>query len=333
MSSMAQPHSAAVPETALTEAAAWLVQLHATDVNDQHRAAFDRWHGSSPAHAAAWQRAETLMGQLGSLGGLSPGLNTRAMEAAARSTRRQSLRQLGLLLVVAPAGWLAWQHTPWREWTAEHTTARGEIRSLTLADGTQLQLDTLTRLDTRYSANQRLIVLRSGRILVTTGQGGGFAQVPALQVQTAQGLLRPIGTRFVVAHHDRHSTLAVLEGAVEVTPKNTPHARQVLQAGQQTQFTASEVRQPESGSIAQTAWTQGLLMADRMPLSQLADALARYYPASFRVHPRVADLAISGAYPLQDVPRTLGMLQATYPLHISRSVAALGREQVVLAPR
>ncbi|MBH9327964.1 FecR family protein, partial [Pseudomonas aeruginosa] len=64
------------------------------------------------------------------------------------------------------------------------------------------------------------------------------------------------------------------------------------------------------------AWTRGMLMADRMPLAEVLAELARYRRGVLRCDPQLARLAVSGAYPLLDLRRTLGMLQATYPLKV-----------------
>ncbi len=58
------------------------------------------------------------------------------------------------------------------------------------------------------------------------------------------------------------------------------------------------------------AWTRGMLMADRMPLAEVLAELARYRRGLLRCDPQLARLAVSGAYPLLDLRRTLGMLQA-----------------------
>lgn len=48
-----------------------------------------------------------------------------------------------------------------------------------------------------------------------------------------------------------------------------------------------------------------MLMADRMPLAEVLAELARYRRGLLRCDPQLARLAVSGAYPLLDLRRTL----------------------------
>lgn len=335
----------AIAPRILDEAAAWLVQLHASQVTDQERAAWQQWRQSSAQHASAWQRAELLMNKLGSLPPqlAMPTLNRADVHTKARTahgtSRRATLKNLAVLLAAAPASWLAWQMTPWQEWIADHTTALGERKDITLADATRLTLGTGTTVDVRYDAQQRLIVLHSGQILVQSGRDP--AQRPLL-VQTGQGRLRAIGTRFSVRQlqdtgHEAGQTegrthLAVLEGAVEIAPRDTA-TRLVLTAGQQTSFSAQTIATAEAADDSAAAWTQGMLMADAMRLDALAVELARYRKLAFRIHPRVAGLAVSGAFPVNDAQRTLGMLQASHALQVSWERRSWGHDLVTLSPR
>ncbi len=60
-----------------------------------------------------------------------------------------------------------------------------------------------------------------------------------------------------------------------------------------------------------------MLMADKMRLADFVDELTRYHRGVVRLDPAIADLRISGAYPISDTQRTLNMLAHTYPIHVS----------------
>src|SRR5690606_11580505 len=103
----------------------------------------------------------------------------------------------GLVLAVG-GGMLSYggyRHAHTAGWTADYRTATGEQRRSVLADGTQLQLNTASAVDVAYDANSRRLVLREGEILITT------APDPAGRpffVQTPQGIVQALGTRFSV---------------------------------------------------------------------------------------------------------------------------------------
>lgn len=171
----------AIDPGVLDEAAAWLMQLHASTATVADREAWERWRRRSPQHALACELAERLVNKLGAL---PPAI---AMPILARPTavgRRAALKKLALLLAAVPGGWAAWRATPWDEWTADHRTAVGEQRDIQLADGGRVALNTATAIDVQFDAGQRLVVLRAGEILVQTATDRSGAHRPFM-VRTA----------------------------------------------------------------------------------------------------------------------------------------------------
>ena len=61
-----------------------------------------------------------------------------------------------------------------------------------------------------------------------------------------------------------------------------------------------------------------MLLAQNMPLAGLVDELRRYHRGFLRVHPDVAGLPVSGAFPVSDTAASLDLLEKTLPLRISR---------------
>ncbi len=83
--------------------------------------------------------------------------------------RRAALKLLGLLLVAGGSGYLVQRSEPWQAAFAEHRTATGEIRHVTLSDGTRLDLNSDSAVDLRFSASERRIRLIRGEVLLTSG--------------------------------------------------------------------------------------------------------------------------------------------------------------------
>lgn len=297
----------------LDEAADWLVRWHDQGMTEAEHADFERWRARSAAHRQAWSRAELLMGRLGDLprDWAMPVLDRTVRHA--RPSRRQVVAKLAALLAVAPAAWLGWQVAGEQGWTADVRTATGEQRRLTLADGSRLLLDTDTAVDIVFDSSQRTLYLRKGAISIETAPDDNGLQ-RAFSVHTALGRLRALGTRFTVRRSEDAVHLAVTEGAVEVTLRGAAAAHSVVQAGQQTVLTEQGVAALEPVSAQQQAWVQGMLMADALPLADVCAALSRYRSGILHCAPEVAQLRVSGAYPLTDTDRALAMLQATYPI-------------------
>ena len=137
-------------------------------------------------------------------------------------------------------------------------------------------------------------------------------------VSTAQGRLQALGTRFSVREWPARTQLAVLDGAVRVELARAPAASaQVIAAGQRCDFSDHAFGPLQAADRSASAWTQGMLMADNLPLAQLLAELARYRHGFVRCDPAIAGLRVSGAFPISDGPRTLAMLVQTYPVVVS----------------
>ncbi len=298
----------------LDEAADWLMRQHGAGMTAAERADFERWRQASPAHVRAWERAERLMGKLG---GLPPALALPALDRPARRGRRAAVARLAALLAVAPAGWLGWRLAQEQGWTADLRTATGEQRTVTLADGSRLLLDTGTAVDIQFDSSQRLLHLRQGAISLQTAPDPGGMHRP-LVVHTALGRLRALGTRFTVRLDGAAALLAVTEGAVEVTPRGASAPALVVPAGRQTVVTGQGAGPLRPVAPQDHAWVHGMLMADAMPLAEVCAQLARYRPGLLHCAPEVAQRKVSGAYPLADTDRALAMLADTHALQIHR---------------
>lgn len=319
----------AIDPRILDEAAEWLVQLHGGGATEAQRQACAQWQRTSPEHGRAWARAEMLVG---TLGGLPPALAKPALQRNRTAERRAALGKLAALLAVAPAGWLAWRLDARQGWTATHRTATGERREVRLADGTKVMMNTGTALDVAFDGVQRLLHLRAGEVLVETATDPQPAHRP-FRVRTAQGTVQALGTRFTVRQDggDGGTThLAVLEGAVQAQPRHAAAAPPVVRAGQAIAFTADGAGEAHAAEGADTAWTQGMLLAYKMPLAQCVAELSRYRRGLLACDPALATLPVSGAYPVDDTDRALAMLVATYPVD---AATRFGGYWVTLVPR
>ena len=293
----------------LEQAADWLMQLHSGAASAQQRRACERWRASDPEHARAWQRAEALLGKLG---GLPPELAMPALDRSREldrtSARRAALLKLAALLAVVPGAWLLMEQQGWRH---DYRTATGERRDIALPDGSRISLNTATTLDVQFDGAQRLLTLRRGEIAVHTAAD---AQRRPFLVATAEGWLEALGTQFSVRQDDGRTLLAVRESRVRVRARSG--AQHIIPAGRQVAFTAAAIGEPAALDGGALAWQRGMLLADAMRLHDFALELGRYRPGIVRCDPRVANVRVSGAFPITDTDAALVMLVSTYPVAV-----------------
>ncbi|QXI08547.1 FecR domain-containing protein [Pseudomonas tensinigenes] len=311
---LSRRHEPHLDHQALEEAADWLIRMSEGELSDSERGEWEYWKASTPERSRAWARAQLLQTKLG---GLPPSLAMSALDRPSSPERRAALGKLAMILAILPAGWGSWKLAESQQWSADYRTAIGQQRELTLADGSKITLNTDTAIDVRFDANQRLIHLREGEILVQTAPDISPLARPFL-VSTRHGRMQALGTRFTVRELQPRTHLAVLEGAVKVElADNRQTSPLIVNAGQRTDFSSHTFGQLSVADRYVGAWSQGMLMADKMRLADFVEELTRYRRGFVRLDPALADLRISGAYPISDSQRTLNMLAQTYPILVS----------------
>lgn len=303
---MSQPPTAAQRQ-AVREAAHWYARLAAGGTDAGEQASWQTWHDASELHRQAWQRMQTVTQAMGGL----PQRLASATLLGAGNTRRQVLYGLALMLGAGSLGTLAWRSDKRREWAADYRSGVGERREVQLADGSQLLLDTDSAVDVQFDPQQRLLVLRRGQVLISTASDSAGRP---FRVDTHHGRVLALGTRFTVSTDDRHSEVAVLEKAVQVSVAQAPAVR--LQAGQRITFGPAGIGDAASNDASVAAWRNGSLIAIDQPLGELVAQLSRYRPGILRCDPAVAGLKVSGAFPTADTDLALAALQDGFPVQV-----------------
>ncbi|CAI3806442.1 hypothetical protein GLGCALEP_04046 [Pseudomonas sp. MM221] len=152
----------------------------------------------------------------------------KAMTARRRKAGKAAKASL-LSLVLAGSLW--WLDPAWH--TEQVLVAVGEQRELVLADGSQVLLDSASRLQIERRLHSRQLELVEGQARFTV------VHANAPFIVRSQGVrVRDIGTVFDVRSDVRGVRVGVLEGAVEVGSGHG--AVQPLRAGQQLLATANE---------------------------------------------------------------------------------------------
>jgi len=308
---------AALPEAAVETALEWLVLVWSREATPAELDALDRWRAAHPDHERAWRRVQQLDDRLASVPGSIAAGSLRAADRA--MSRRRFLRAVGLVAVGGAAAY-GLRHTTLAErHVADLRTPTGEIRALTLADGTRLTLNTASAVNVRFADAERRLILVAGEILVASApdaSAAGEATPQPLVIETADGGVRPIGTRFTVRRTGARTEVAVLEGAVRISPRDAELASARIDAGRRAGFTTAAIEHLPAARAA-AAWADGLLVAEQMRLGDLLDELGRYRTGVIRCQPEAAKLRVSGTFPVTDTDRALAALSQALPIRIS----------------
>ncbi|WP_433737486.1 FecR domain-containing protein [Pseudomonas putida] len=302
-----KPVSAQVLDAAI----AW--QLSLDSGNPVERDEFAKWHAAHEEHARAWRQLGMLDQRFSIASGPARTALLQSREGIRRRVRKLGNGLASVVAVVGLALFAGEHYLPVGYWLADQRTATGEQRTIRLTDGTLINLNTHSAVDIRFDEKQRLIVLQEGEILVETGHGDARPFI----VETREGSMRALGTRFLVKREEQGTRLSVLQSAVAAHPQSNTD-EQILREGQQVMIRNDGLGPIAALNMGADAWTRGMLVVDNARLEDLVKELGRYRPGHLGVAPQVADLRITGSFPLKDTNLALNALLPTLPVQIER---------------
>lgn len=298
--------------TVVDTAISWFIRLQGSSTRSQDRRDFNTWLAASPMHQVAWRRIQSLGGRIDDV---QPDIGLKTLERARdrKQARRSALKTLGAVLVGGSAAtWLATRTQTWQAATADYVTAVGERRTVTLDDGTEIVMNTDSAFNVRFDRQNRWVDLVSGEVCITTGKDTAATRGRPFRVRTEFGILRALGTRFLVRLDPEQGWLNVEQGAVEVTAAGM---RATAQAGDTMRFDREGVRRQQA-DLLPSAWLKGMLIVHNMPLSQFLAELSRYRRGFVTCDDAIARLPVSGAYQTKDPDKVLALVAASQGLSL-----------------
>jgi len=284
------------------QAIQWMIKLRFNVADDASTAAFECWLHSSAEHQQVWQRVATMNDDFNQL---PAQLGRRTLSGARqRISRRESLKFLGLMAGAAGLTWFGRDYTPLPALVADYRTATGEQRRVTLDDGSQVQLNSATAIDSTFNAERRKVQLRQGEIVV---QPSGDSRPFWVLARNAD--LRAQGARLLVREEAQGTLVAVQQGSVAVfTDRHDANARQVIPPGAVVLIDRHSIRPPIANGLDPWAWSDGVISAHNMRLDDFLSELARYRNGLLRCSEAVAGLRVSGTYQLSDTDQVLTLV-------------------------
>jgi transmembrane sensor len=310
-------------DRASREATRWFVELQERPADRQFLRQFDAWLKSSPLNAAAWEETQQVS-RLASTMPVAYGnvwQATRARRPVERPPAwlgmRGSIPRIALAtavtaclaVVVAPPLILRAK--------ADYTTTTAQSRSVTLQDGSEIELAPDSAIAVAYTSAERRITLLSGEAFfkVVTDPARAF-HVIARAVDT-----RVVGTRFDVSMESDGVTVAVEHGTVLVSAADASSLGQSeLRAGQAIRVSPAGRHTPvPAATDAIATWRSGRLIAHSLSLREAVERLRRYWTGTIvLVGTELGDLRVTGAYDLTDPEDALRAMARTHNARVRR---------------
>lgn len=307
----------------VASAAEWLVTLSDPDCNDDDRREFVAWLRRSNLHVEEFLRISQLTQELAGSRAW-PRDSIADLIEKARSVDSDQVPRLATAgdPLIAPAEYnrarppypvqrwrgtrvalaasivvgvlLVGVVTEMFDWGSKtYTTNVGEMRSITLEDGSVVELNTRSKLRARFTAAERDVSLLAGEAIFKVAKN---PQRP-FRVWSRQTEIVAVGTEFNVDAHNSRTVVTVLEGRVRVTNSmstttgttsgGTSTAAQPIELGSGEQAVVSKHHAPQRvavpDTIRVTAWTERRLIFEDTSLADVAAEFSRYNERAIRI--------------------------------------------------
>jgi len=168
--------------------------------------------------------------------------------------RRLVLAGVAATLFTSAGAW-------WLEQRATYVSKVGEIRRVTLSDGSRMILNTATEATVRYDKKRREIELATGEGLFEVTKD----PLRPFIVRTGSVSVRAIGTVFAVRSVDQRVDVTVTEGIVELLDNSAARNAVIRRIAANEQATVMETREVQVQSIPHAeaerrlAWRDGMV--------------------------------------------------------------------------
>lgn len=328
------------------EAAFWFARLRSDELGEEDRVRFSRWLAADTAHVSAYADYQGLWSDLDEVAATGPILAMR--REALKATRRPSRARprwvpMGAIAAgvaaVLVGGWILLQspalvpQAASSSAPATYRTEVGERSSITLADGSVVQLNTDSVLEVNYIGERRDLRLLRGQALFEVAHDRNRPFVVEAGGQTITAL----GTAFDVRVGAGETRVTLVEGRIEVKRVNGttlfPVAPEVRKLTAGEQLVAIEER-PFVVRMADlekaVSWREGRVVFSDEPLAEVIEEINRYSTRKVVLGDGdLGEMKVSGVFRPGSAERFVAALEIGFPVEAEldqrRNVVVLTR--------
>lgn len=296
------------------DAAAWLARLQSRR-DPEVEEKFGRWRDRDPAHAEAFERVAASYREAGLLrySALASAPASRARPARALKPTYAWAAAAALIFLFSAGIYLVPGSGLWTSGTEAVmlSTRIGEIRSVSLSDGSKVTLDTATSVEVEIGRMGRRAMVKAGRARFDVAKAKRpFVIEAGNSIATAQGAVLD------VEELGNRARVDVLAGSARIGGAGGGELR--LAAGEtMTAVSGHDVERHPLGSAPD--WTRGMLEFDGTPLAAAVELANRYSNSKILLSAGLEGLRVTGAFRAGDTRGLAGALAAAFHLRVART--------------
>jgi len=299
-------------------AASWLERKNFAQWREADQAELEEWLAASWSHRVAFWRLETAWSRAERLTALRNPARTK-IEPAKKAGPSLLLRAASAMLIAAIAG--VWGYTQFeRPNDTRYATGLGERKTLQLADGSRIELNTATTLRVSRGSDHRTVWLDKGEAYFDIKHNAANP----FTVFAAGHRISDLGTKFSVRSDANRLKVSLVEGLARIDDANgaSKAASAILSPGDVALATATSlkvVKKPEQELRDQLGWRRGLLVFVHATLADVAAEFNRYNETKIVIaDPAVAQRRIGATFPSQDLEDFAVLARTSLRLHVEQ---------------
>lgn len=290
-------------------AAQWISRADSPDWSPLEAEQLQAWLDEATAHRVAWLRLRSVWQRSDRLAAV------RGTQAP-RVQRRAHPMHWAMAAAVALLAFVF--NMPWPGTGARYSTDVGARRTVSLSDGSRLELNTRTALRAQVNETARRVWLDEGEAFFDIKSDPGRPFV----IHTGNHKVIVLGTKFSVRQEQERLEVAVLEGRVRVEPlvadpRKPPvivHGGDVLYAKSAGTLVAMNADDKVQRSLS---WRHGTLVFDQSTLEDVAAQFNRYNRRQLMLmDPQTAQIRIGGSFDATGVDAFARLLDTGFNLRV-----------------
>lgn len=324
------------------EAAVWVARIDAREeLSSKDLATLKAWIATSSQHREAFERMATLWLGADVLDELNYCGDTDKIRSRSNWSRARSWWSMGaaaaVMLIASGFVMLEYFAEPVARQSGEFATLVGEQETVSLADGSTINLNTNSQISVALGENTRTVTLLKGEAHFEVAHD---PDRPFLVV-THGGIVRAVGTAFTVFLHREKVEVTVTEGVVAILQRPTATDKTpdsdiaveelaigdlaplaALTVGQSAIF-ADEVesvtRISEEALDRKLLWRGGFIAFAGEPLSAVVADVSRYTEMTIEIDsPELESVPIGGYFRVGEVEDMFDSLETSFGVTVQR---------------
>lgn len=322
-------HNQTTEDTALQQASIWFARLTADDVTAQQRTDFINWVSQSSVNQSAYQQICATWGLFDELDDaafdrLSAGVLDETSPMISKNTANRSLRWIAPALAIAASLvivfvslqlsglWPAHQQMVEQVYATKH----GQTRSVMLADGSTMKLNTDTELRFTGQRSTRTVILDRGEVFFDIAPDSKRPFI--VRFGTAE--VRVLGTAFNIYRQAELTQITVEHGRVQLS-SDAAETSLILSENFAAYIDINGKISPanEIGLAQAMAWRDGNFIFGNSKLSEVVYQINRYVDLPILIEEeQVKNLEISGVFAINRIAELLNTLELIAPVTVER---------------